>query len=141
MDIDRTPMIIYNSEMEPLVVEDYTTIIDLLPTLLNMFNIDYDPRLYLGTDIFSSSHVSRAVFSDGSWQDANAYYYAPSSKITYYTSDFEYTVDELKKINKEITTRQKMSSLAITSNYFKYLGDGLEQYATTSSKESSKDED
>ena len=66
-NVDRTPLVIYNSEIEPVQVTEYTTIIDLLPTLLNMFDMEYDPRLYLGTDIMSESHESRAVFADGSW--------------------------------------------------------------------------
>lgn len=121
-DVDRTPMIIYNSGMEPKAVYDYTTIIDLLPTLMNMFNVDYDPRLYLGTDIFSESHDSRAAFADGSWADERGFYYAPNSKMTYNEGAEAYTNEEIAAINKGITTRQKMSATAIKNNYFKYLG-------------------
>ena len=86
----------------------------------------YNPRLYLGTDIFSEDHVSRAVFADGSWADENGFYYAPSSKMTYVENKKkEYTKAELKEINTEIKMRQKMSASAIKSNYFKYLGEGL----------------
>ncbi|MCH5166397.1 MAG: sulfatase-like hydrolase/transferase [Erysipelotrichales bacterium] len=127
-NVDRTPMIIYNSEIEPLEVKDYTTIIDLLPTLLNMFNLEYDPRLYLGTDVFSESHASRAVFADGSWADERGYYHAPNSKMTYLEGAEHYSTDELVYINQEISKRQKMSESAIRSNYFKYLGEGLEKY-------------
>lgn len=127
-DVDRTPMIIYNAGMDPIEVNDYTSIIDLLPTLLNMFNMDYDPRLYLGTDIFSKSHKSRVVFADGSWQSEIGYYHAPSSKMTYIEGATELKGTELKEINKEINRRQKMSATAIKSNYFKYLGDGLKKY-------------
>lgn len=128
-NVDRTPMIIYNSEIEPIVVKDYTTIIDLLPTLLNMFDMDYDPRLYLGTDVFSESHASRAVFADGSWTDENGYYHAPNSKMNYLEGAKTYSTDEIVYINQEISKRQKMSESAIRSNYFKYLGEGLKKYA------------
>lgn len=127
-DVDRTPLIIYNAGMDPIAIDDYTSIIDLLPTLLNMFNMDYDPRLYLGTDIFSKSHKSRVVFADGSWQSEIGYYHAPSSKMTYVEGAKELSGAELKDINKEINRRQKMSATAIKSNYFKYLGDGLKKY-------------
>ena len=40
----------------------------------------------------------------------------------------EYTISELKEINKEISTRQKMSASSIKSNYFKYLEAGLKKY-------------
>lgn len=126
-NVDKTPMFIYNSGSEPLVVEDYTTIIDLLPTLLNLFNLDYDPRLYLGTDAFSKAHSSRAVFADGSWTNERGYYHAPNSSMKYLDGVESYTNEELMYINQEIITRQKMSASAIKSNYFNYLGEGLKK--------------
>lgn len=129
-NVDRTPMIIYNSGLkEPVVVDKYTTIIDLVPTLFNLFNMDYDPRLYLGTDVFSKVHPDRAYFVDGSWVDKNASYYAPSAKLTYAQGATQYDAATLRSINSEISTRQSMSGSAIRSNYFKYLGEGLEKYA------------
>ena len=129
-NVDRTPMLIYNSAMEaPVEVTDYTTIIDLLPTLLNLFDMDYDPRLYLGTDVFSDTHVSRAYFADGSWQDERGFYYTPGNKMTYLDGATRYTDAELRAINNEIATRQRMSGSAIRSNYFNYLGEGLAKYA------------
>jgi phosphoglycerol transferase MdoB-like AlkP superfamily enzyme len=129
-NVDRTPMIIYNSTLkEPIKVTSYTTVIDLLPTLLNMFNMNYDPRLYLGTDVFSNSYVSRAVFSDASWQNEYGFYYAPTSKMTYVDGSTKtYTDAELVAINKEINTRQSMSGSSIKSGYFEYLMDGLDKY-------------
>lgn len=126
-NVDKTPMFIYNSGSEPLVVEEYTTIIDLLPTLLNLFNLDYDPRLYLGTDALSDTHASRAVFADGSWTNERGYYHAPNSSMKYLDGQTPYTNEELMYINKEISTRQKMSASAIKSNYFNYLGEGLKK--------------
>jgi phosphoglycerol transferase MdoB-like AlkP superfamily enzyme len=129
-NVDRTPMLIYNSALEaPVEVTQYTTIIDLLPTLLNMFDMDYDPRLYLGTDVFSETHVSRAYFADGSWQDDRGFYYTPGNKMTYLDGATPYSDAELRAINSEIATRQRMSGSAIRSNYFDYLGEGLLKYA------------
>lgn len=125
-NVDRTPFVIYNPEVKPMEVTKYTTIIDVLPTILNMFNIDYDPRLYMGTDLFSNLHSSRAVFSDGSWQDENAFYYAPTSKITYYdNASVKYSNTTLKNINMDITERKKMSSLVLKTDYFNYLYENL----------------
>jgi hypothetical protein len=107
-----------------------------------MFNVNYDPRLYLGTDIFSSLHPDRAYFVDGSWQDANASYYAPSSKITYYDgATTKYDAQTLRSINQEITQKQSMSASAIRSNYFKYLGEGLEKYKVTTTTTEQKEEE
>ena len=42
-----------------------------------------------------------------------------------YFGDDEYTDEEIMEINKEIMNNIKMSNLAITSNYFEYLGNKL----------------
>ena len=133
-EVDRTPMVIYNAGLEAKQVTKYTSIIDLLPTLLNMFNLDYDPRLYLGTDIFSDN-FGRTVFADGSWQDDKGYYSAPNGKFIAVDKNNTYTNEELKNINAEINIRQKMSALAIKNNYFEYLYKGINHYNEIIDKE------
>ena len=44
-DTDRTPFIIYNPSLEAKKFDDYTTFVNILPTLANLFALDYDPRL------------------------------------------------------------------------------------------------
>jgi lipoteichoic acid synthase len=126
-EVDRTPMVIYNSTIEPQKVTKYTSIIDLLPTLLNMFDLNYDPRLYLGHDIFSN-YSDRTVFADGSWQDSIGYYSSTTGAFSPIDPNKTYTDEELININNEITTRQKMSALAIKNNYFNYLNNALIKY-------------
>ena len=51
---------------ENIVVDEYCSTADILPTLLNLFGVDYDARLLAGTDVLSSGiHV--AVLSDKSF--------------------------------------------------------------------------
>lgn len=126
-EVDRTPMIIYNSGVTSQQITKYTSIIDLLPTLLNMFNLDYDPRLYLGNDVFSD-YSDRTVFADGSWQDSVGYYSATTGKFSPKDESVTYTADELYEINSEINTRQKMSALAIKNDYFNYRQKAINKY-------------
>ncbi|MDE6141323.1 MAG: hypothetical protein K2G03_01840, partial [Bacilli bacterium] len=94
-------------------------------TLANLFNLDYDPRLYLGTDLLSNDYESLVVFADGSWKNEKAFYNASKNKIKYYSSD-EYTSDEIRNINADITTKINVSSAVIKNNYFEYLSKKLE---------------
>lgn len=130
-EVDRTPMMIYNAGMEPMKIEKYTTMIDLLPTLLNLFNVEYDPRLYLGHDIFSD-YDDVAIFADGSWQDEIGYYNAVSGKFIDgdKTDDLTHTNDEIVSLNNTIQTAQKMSASAIKNNYFNYLKKNLDKINT-----------
>src|SRR5699024_4609948 len=82
---DQVPLIIYNSELEEKEFLQYTSYINLTPTLANLFNLKFDSRLYMGLDALSSEYDSLVIFPDGSWKNANAYYNASTSKISYYT--------------------------------------------------------
>jgi len=124
-EVDRTPFIIYNPELSATKYREYTTFMNIVPTLANLFDLDYDPRLYTGTDLLSSDYVSRAYFADGSWQDEKAFYNATTGKIKYTNENETYSSDEIKEINKTISEKIKMSNLAIKTNYFNYLDGAL----------------
>lgn len=126
-EIERTPFVIYNSEMTPQKFSDYTSYINLVPTLANLMNLDYDPRLYVGSDLLSEDYESLVVFADGSWKNEIAYYNASTSKIKYYTN-VTYTIEKIQAINEEINLKISMSSQAIKKNYFAYLEEKIKEY-------------
>jgi len=126
-EIEKTPFVIYNAEMESKTFSDYNSYINLVPTIANLMNLDYDPRLYMGTDLLSEDYESLVVFADGSWKNEKAYYNASTSKIKYYTEE-KYTAEEVQKINNEVSLKISMSSKAIKNNYFEYLNKKIEEY-------------
>lgn len=123
-DIDRTPFIIYNPELTPTKYNEYTSYINILPTIANLFNLNYDPRLYGGIDLLSSEYPNVVAFADGSWCSDIAYYDATSGSINY-TSDATYTNDEIIAINNSISNEISMDNLAIKKDYFTYLNKKL----------------
>ena len=49
----RSTCIIYNAGLkEPVMVDTPCCNVDILPTVFNLFNVQYDSRLYAGTDVF-----------------------------------------------------------------------------------------
>lgn len=126
-ETERTPFVIYNSEMTAKKFDEYTSYMNIVPTVANLFNLDYDPRLYMGTDLLSEDYESLVVFADGSWKNELAYYNASTGNIKYFT-DFNYSTEEVQTINEKVTLKMKMSNLAIKNNYFGYLEKGLEKY-------------
>ena len=125
-EIEHTPFVIYNSKLEPHVYEQKTSYINLMPTIANLFGLDYDSRFYMGEDLFADNFSSRVVFADSSWEDNVARYNASSGVVTY-LSDKRYTTKELQSINKTIYEKKEMSKLAITNNYFEYLENKLKE--------------
>ncbi len=127
-EVDRTPFIIYNNKIKPQKHSEYTSYVNVTPTVANLFDLDYDPRLYAGKDILSNNYENRVIFADGSWQDEVAFYSAATGKITYFEPNTTYTSEEIKNINTTIKNRISMSNLAIKNNYFNYLEEAKKEY-------------
>lgn len=125
---DKTPFIIYNTNIQGQKFNEYTSYMNIVPTVANLFGLDYDPRLYAGQDLFSSKYDNRVIFADGSWKDDVAYYNASTGKITYFEVNTTYTSEEIKKINETIKNKISMSNLAIKTNYFEYLEKTKNEY-------------
>lgn len=126
-EVDRTPFVIYNSKMTPKTYSEYTSYVNVLPTVANLFNLDYDSRLYMGTDLLSSSYQNRVVFADGSWQTPVGFYYASTGRMSYFNDD-RYTNDEIVNINTDVDNMIKYSNLAIKTNYFEHLFNEKKKY-------------
>ena len=137
-EVDRTPFIIYNSETEGFEITKYTSPLDYTPTLLNLFGIEYDPRLYLGNDVFSD-YKDFVLFPDNSWQSADGFYSATKGDFTSSTDATTITDEQIIELNNEVNTLRNMSALAIKKNYFDYLFDYMKKYEAAHPKEESKE--
>ncbi len=126
-ETDRTPFIIYNTELEPNEFKDYTSFMNIVPTIANLFDLEYDPRLYVGEDLLSEDYSKRVYFANGSWKDAKAFYNATTGKVKYTNEEDVYSTETIQSINKEIDLKIKMSNAAIKTNYFKHLYDSIKE--------------
>lgn len=124
-DAEKVPFIIYNPSLSSDNFEQFTEHVNTTPTIANLFNLDFDSRLYLGSDALDESYESVVVFDDGSWKNDVVYYDASTNKATYYTEKV-YSDEEILAINEKISLKLEMSSLAIKSNYFSYLKNALD---------------
>lgn len=82
----KNDLIIYNPSVEDITVDKICNTIDVLPTVLNLFGIEYDSRLIVGKDILSNSD-GVAIFADGNYlgSDVNVNnYYLVSKNIMVY---------------------------------------------------------
>ena len=120
-EVNHSTLILYNSTVEHQVIDKVTTQLDVLPTLYNLFNIEYDSRLIMGKDIFSSSE-GLAYFTDRSWITSKGRYNASYGKF-YPATDEELPEDYVKQINNEVSSRISLSKLIMEHDYYrKVLG-------------------
>ena len=128
MEIEKTPFVIYNTQVTARKMNSYTTYMNILPTLANMFDVEYDSRFYMGEDLFSKDYSNIAVFTDGSWQSKYAFYDASKSKINYISDEYKYSGKEILEINERINQQMSTSNMIITRNYFDYLEKEIDEY-------------
>lgn len=119
-DVHKNNFIIWNSEMtKPVVVDKISYQLDALPTVLNLFGIEYDSRLLMGTDIMSNSD-GLVIYNDRSWITDKGRYNANNKKFTSTTNE-EVSKEYIEKINSIVANKYSMSSLVLDKNYYKYV--------------------
>ena len=122
IEVNRSNFILWNSEMEePIIVDKVGSQIDVLPTLLNLFGIDYDSRLIIGKDILSTSE-GVAVFSNRSWVSDYGSYFASSKKFV--LKDGKELEDEnayIKSMNNKVANYYSISKMIIDTDYYSYV--------------------
>lgn len=72
--VDKTEIIIWSSAIEKMQnkiqIDKVTSSHDITPTLLNLFGLEFDSRLYPGNDIFSEK-IGRVIYQNGLYIDEN----------------------------------------------------------------------
>lgn len=116
----HTTLIMYNPSIEKTVIDKTISGLDLLPTIYNLYGIEFDSRLLMGRDIFSDSeHI--VILSDRSWITEAGRYNSVTRKFTK-TTEEEIDDDYIDRINSIVNNRFSMSALILDNNYYKKVG-------------------
>lgn len=118
----RMPLIIWNNLLpkDGIEVEKSGSSLDVLPTILNLFGIEYDSRLLIGRDILSDS-APLVIFSNRSFITERGRYNAITKRVV----SGNLTSSEIEKIQMDIYNRFQMSRLILENDYYKYLKEYL----------------
>ena len=116
-DKHKSNAIIYNSTIKPTTIDKYASNIDILPTLLNMFGIEYDSRLLIGSDIMSDSE-GIVIFNDRSFLTEYGFYDERNSN---FTSFKEAPKNYIKDKQKDVLNKYNASSLILEKDYYKKI--------------------
>lgn len=106
--IQSTPFFIYSKDTAPQKITKVTSTVDILPTVVNLFDLNTDGRYYMGNDAFSDNG-GYVIFADTSWYDGTTYWRAGIDP-----ADTQEIVDR----NLEVQDRMNMSKNALLVNYF-----------------------
>ena len=115
---DKTPLIIYNAGTESKDIETVSSTFDVLPTVANLFNLNYDPRLYVGTDIFSNEE-NTVIFTNGDWISTYGWYDASEGTFTNFDDSNPAAENWVQNQNKKVINSTNISLMIYKTDYFK----------------------
>lgn len=119
-DVHKNNLVIWSSTMkEPIEINKYGESLDILPTVLNLFGIDFDSRLLMGRDLLSNSD-GLVIFNDRSWITDKGKYNA-STKVFIPFNNEQVDEDYIESINTKVYNKFVISKNILETNYYKYV--------------------
>ena len=116
IEINRSNLILWNSELETTNISKVASQIDVVPTVYNLFGIEYDSRLFVGKDILSTE-PGLAMFSNRSWVSDKGKYFSSNKKFVP-NDGVEVDDNYIKTMNNIVSNKLNISKLITSSNYY-----------------------
>ena len=118
-EVYRNGCFIWKQGMTPEVIDEPVSHLDLLPTVSNLFGLEFDSRLYMGRDVFSDAKPL-VMFRNRSWITDVAQYNSQTGKTEFYGvagTDDAY----VKAIKNEVNNRFSVSARILENDYWRIL--------------------
>lgn len=119
-DIHKNNLIIWSNTMKKNIkIDKIAESLDILPTILNLFGINYDSRLLIGKDILSDTD-GLVILNDRSWITKYGKYNASTQKFISLTEE-EIPENYVNKINEIVANKFVISKNILDTNYYKHV--------------------
>ncbi len=118
---DHNALIIWSGcleDSEPIVVDTPVYSLDIVPTVSNLFGLDYDSRLLIGRDVFSEE-MPLVIWAERSWKTDKASYNAARNEYTVFPG-YEDVVDEAyyERVNAIVRNKFAFSQNVLETDYY-----------------------
>ncbi len=122
---DRSRAIIWCGALEnkePIIVDTPTSSVDILPTLCNLFGVEWDSRLYVGRDVLSDV-LPLVFFGNYDWKTDLGHY--SSSKNIFTPTDENAVIPEdyVKQICSMVRNKMTFSKSVLSHDYYTHVYD------------------
>lgn len=115
-ELYKSSFILWKKGMEPIVIEKSCSSLDINPTLSNLFGLEYDSRLLMGSDILSDTSPL-VIFSNSSWITDMAKYNSLTNTATHAVGK-NIDVDYVNETNKIVTGKLRYSAKILEKDYY-----------------------
>ncbi len=119
VEVNHSNLIIWNNKKVDITINKVASQLDVLPTILNLFGVEYDSRLLIGNDIFSDKE-GLAIFSDRSWRSDLGVYYSATKEFVA-NDGVEIPENYVQNMNVKIANYFTMSKLMLQENIYAKL--------------------
>lgn len=117
---------------EPIVVDTPACSVDIVPTISNLFGLEYDSRLLSGRDLLApdvavgqvGTDMHLAVFADSGFGNSwvsNAGTYEASTKTFTPNPGVQVSQDYVKQVNQIVSDRYSFAKHLIGEDYYRHL--------------------
>lgn len=127
-EVFHNALIIWSSSMEePIRVDKPCCSLDILPTVANLFGIEYESKVITGTDIFSDDDVICIINTNSTfwnWKTAQGTYnsttgnFTPSETCTLSKAEIS---EYVNKVNARLKAMRKYSLDILKYDYYSYV--------------------
>ena len=103
--------------------DEYCCTIDVLPTLLNLFGMDYDSRLLVGVDAFSNSEHT-AILANQSFINQYVRFDAGTNKATWLVDESKVPGGYARYLNNminSIKTKMTVCTYIVDKDYYRFV--------------------
>lgn len=111
--VNHTPFFIWSSDLEKTEVTDATMQLNILPTVLNLFGIEYNTNEYIGKDALANDYEDIIFFNDHSWYNGSVY--VDGDKIIKGPS---LSAEEIQISGEKVANLIKQNDLTLKYDYF-----------------------
>ena len=117
----ESALILWNSEMkQPVQVDKYCSSLDVMPTLANLFDLEYDSRLLAGRDILSDA-PGLVIFSNYSFLSERGAYRFTREQFTPWGEGQPDDEQYVAQTVQDVRDRFRFSALILDEDYYRRL--------------------
>ena len=123
---DHNALIMWSGCLEDknIVIDTPTYSLDILPTLSNLFGVDYDSRLLVGRDVFSDAEPI-VLWYDYTWKTDKGIYNSETRKFTP-AEGVEVDDAYVERIKNIVYNKIYYSREVQNTDYFNYLAEAMQ---------------
>jgi arylsulfatase A-like enzyme len=122
----KSALIIYSKSMnQPVVVDKPCSSMDIIPTVYNLMGLDFDSRLFSGSDILSDSapfvlFKNKSFITDIGRYNASAKIFEPNEIYAGLDIDFD---EYRSQVSKLVSQKFDIAKRIIDNDYYRYVFD------------------